>query len=312
MSSLTKRAAGQWRAIYASCAPELAEAIAMADRKPRGHVACPVHGTEGSADGFRLFEDWQDTGGACCNTCGSFCGGVQVLQWLTGESFRGVASMVERVIGKDEDWAPDPDAEKNKLRLRKIQDEAKKAGPLVSAYLQSRGLEVPPGLYEAELAYFEDGKATGKYQAMLGKFVSPSGKPVTWHITYLHGASKAPVSSARKIMPAIDADEGGAIRLYPAQQELGIAEGIETAIAAKLLFGVPVWAAMNAENLAKFRPPENVRKLYIFGDSDPSCTGQACAYTLARRLYRRIESREVVLPSTGDWADELLRQRRAA
>jgi putative DNA primase/helicase len=148
---------------------------------------------------------------------------------------------------------------------------------------------------------------------MLGKFVSPTNKPVTWHITYLEKGLKAKVEHPRKVMPQLDADDGGAIRLYPPAEEMGIAEGIETAIAAKMIHGIPVWAAMNAQNLAKFVPPKNIGKLYIFGDNDESAAGQAAAFDLARRLYRRVACREVRIPSFyNDWNDVLLHDGKRA
>jgi len=315
--SLAKRATGQWEAIYRANAPELAEAMANASiGKGAKHSACPVHGSDsGLNDGFRLFPDWRETGGGICNSCGTFCSGVDLLKWLLDEDFKSVASRIEQIIGRDKDWKPDPEAEKTRERLRRIQEAAKKAGPLVSPYLAARGLETPPGLHEAILPYYVDGKRVADYTVMLGKFVSPSGKPVTWHFTYLHGNCKADLPDAKKIMPTLDAEDGGAIRLYAPGETLGIAEGIETAIAAKMLFNVPVWAAMNGNNLAKFKPPAIVKKLMIFGDCDFSHTGQACAHTLARRLYRRIDSREVILPPMGrDWNDVLLEsiERKAA
>jgi putative DNA primase/helicase len=100
---------------------------------------------------------------------------------------------------------------------------------------------------------------------------------------------------------------GCAVRLWPAGEVLGIAEGIETAISASRLFNdIPVWAALNAQNLVKWTPPEGVKHVVIFGDNDRSYTGQEASYVLARRLAK-IEGLEVrvEIPAAfgSDWND---------
>jgi len=101
---------------------------------------------------------------------------------------------------------------------------------------------------------------------------------------------------------------GSAIRLAPADVQMGIAEGIETAIAASVMYGIPVWSAINAHNLAKWEPPAITQSVTVFGDNDESFTGHAASYSLARRLKlkHKLDVR-VVIPETAgqDWADVL-------
>src|SRR5471032_2509610 len=52
---------------------------AVGSRGPGMHVACPVHG---GRDGFRLYNDYHDTGGGVCNTCGGFRDGFKLLAWI--------------------------------------------------------------------------------------------------------------------------------------------------------------------------------------------------------------------------------------
>jgi putative DNA primase/helicase len=79
-------------------------------------------------------------------------------------------------------------------------------------------------------------------------------------------------------------------------EELGVAEGIETAIAASILRGIPVWPCHCASIMANFVLPRvlngRVRKLVIFQDNDPGKVrqdgsiyraGQAAAAILAKR-----------------------------
>jgi putative DNA primase/helicase len=90
--------------------------------------------------------------------------------------------------------------------------------------------------------------------------------------------------SVKRLLMRGSLPEGSAVRLWPAQTAMGIAEGIETAISAAMMFKMPVWAALNAQNLVKWTPPEGVTHVTVFGDNDLSFTGQAAAYRLANRL----------------------------
>ncbi len=96
------------------------------------------------------------------------------------------------------------------------------------------------------------------------------------------------MASPRRLMPGTIAP-GSAVRLFDAGSTLGIAEGIETALAAASLFGLPrVWAAVNASQLAKWLPPVEATEIIVFGDADAAFVGQAAAYALAHRLAGRI------------------------
>ena len=98
----------------------------------------------------------------------------------------------------------------------------------------------------------------------------------------------------------------GAVRLAPpAGGRLGLAEGIESALSAKQLFGISCWATLGNERFGLVAIPESVRELYLFIDND---AGGALAEQRARKAYaasnRLIHSR--VPPSPGfDWNDEL-------
>ena len=142
---------------------------------------------------------------------------------------------------------------------------------------------------------------------MIAMVSTADGKPANIHRTFLRpdGSGKADMSEPRAMMPGRIPD-GAAIRLANIHGErLGIAEGIETALAATLKFNIPTWAAINSTILAKWWPPAGVKEVVIFGDNDPLFGGQAAALALAHRLAVKGFAVDVrIPPEVGrDWAD---------
>ena len=89
---------------------------------------------------------------------------------------------------------------------------------------------------------------------------------------------------------------GGAVRLSPPEPVMGIAEGIETALAAEVMFNIPVWSATNAGALVKWQPPREAEHILIFADSDGSYTGRlgyGLAFKLKNDPARKLEDRSL-------------------
>ena len=61
-----------------------------------------------------------------------------------------------------------------------------------------------------------------------------------------------------------------AIRLAPATDELGLAEGIEDALTVMEWFGTPTWALGGVERLALVDIPERVRRVIVYSDRGPA------------------------------------------
>lgn len=191
------------------------------------------------------------------------------------------------------------------------------AGCPVDIYLHRRGIRLkqyPEVLrYAPALDYYnEDGKLTGTYPAMLARFDSPGGELATVHKTHLTtDGTKAPVPKPKKLMacPVDGCTNGGAIRLFPAGELMGVSEGIETALAIHQLTGgaVPVWATWSAGGMKKLILPATVRECWIFADNDShkKGTGEKAARTLADRLVSEGRRVKVLMPTQAgkDFAD---------
>lgn len=293
-------ATGKWRDVLTSLG-------VPSDALDGKHHRCPKD--DSGTDRFR-FTDRNGSGAYFCACSDGTKGGMALLMCCRGLSYADAAKEVERVV-EHAVASPVRTPKDPRIALNRVRSLAVAGGFAVARYLRERGLKMAPGLKQARLTYWHDGKKLGVFEAMLGIVVSPSGQPLTYHVTYLDGAKKADVPNPRKVMTPVETITGGAIRLYPMAPRLGIAEGIETAIAAHMLHGLPVWAVVSAGGMEGFQPPAGVDRLVIFGDTDESYTGQSAAYLLAKRLTRAGTHCDVRLPDAGDWNDTLLRKSHA-
>ncbi len=96
---LLEAAANRWPEIYSRLAPQFREAIEYAGGSR--HVLCPVHGGE-HGDAFRMFRDWQTSGGCVCNTCGEFPTGLTSLIWVNGWGHDRAVEEIAAVLGIDQ------------------------------------------------------------------------------------------------------------------------------------------------------------------------------------------------------------------
>ena len=264
------------------------------------HGPCPICGGK---DRFR-FDDKEGRGTFICNSCGAG-NGVNLAMRVTGKSFVQVFKDIAAFTGEQMSLGRKDQSEENRQRaaIKKVWEAAHKpkSGGVVQTYLKNR-----LGLVWASNAIRE---VRGKqHWVMVSKICGSDDTAQNVHLTYLtDDGHKADVTPNRRIMSG-PLPDGSAIRLAPADEHMGIAEGIETAIAASVLFGMPVWAAVNAQNLAKWKPPVITRSVTVFADNDESFTGHAAAYTLAKRLTLQHGMKvQVLLPPVAgqDWADVL-------
>ena len=193
-----------------------------------------------------------------------------------------------------------------------------RAGDPVARYLERRGLggawHFAPGLRtHSGLVYMHEGARLGVLPAMLAPLLAPDGSLVAVHRTYLTPEGfKADVPTVKKLTPAAGSLRGAAIRLQePRDGVLGVAEGIETALAASLGSNVPTWSTYSAGGLAGFAWPDGIRKLIVFGDNDDA--GRKAATELRDRARTRGLACSIMTPTTAgqDWADVYAAEVRA-
>jgi putative DNA primase/helicase len=310
---LKELARGRWYGILTTLGIE----AELLDGK---HQACPFCG---GSDRFR-WTNFEDAGMFICNQCGGGSGFDLAMRYL-GMDFAGVAKEIERIMGTpakiriplDQNGAA-ADLGKAGRMAEKIWREAKaletKDNP-VCRYLRSRGLGGAPGSLRFHPGIF-DGDSKKKFPAMVASILDFRGAPAGIHLTFLEEVDgrweKARIPAPKKQRRIARTIAGGAIRLTTKGGDgcLAIAEGIETAIAVREMYGTPCWSAMNSSGLASFQLPE-VRpiQLHIYADNDKNYAGQKAAYTLANRLATKDDFFQVFVQAPmilGDYLDLLL------
>lgn len=334
-------ASGNWDYVLRALAPGLLPALDMQGRR---HVACPVHGGRHN-DAFRMFKDFNQTGGCVCNTCGQFHDGFETLKWANGWTAReaveavtglfkfGDGKMRPRVRGVPPPPSGNTAEENEQLRLSlnrawldSLPITTRDAEP-VRRYFKNRGISLglPETLrYHPALAYFDPmtKRVIGRYPAMLAMVSGVKGNAVTIHRTYLkNDGRKADVESPKKLMAYPDdrTVTGGAIQFCSFGRVLAVAEGIETAMAVMQATGIPTWPTVNAVMLENFVPPSSVEQLIVFADKDrptqlkPKGTGQEAAIQLVKRAWGLGVKATAITPSgeipdgekSLDWLDVL-------
>lgn len=270
------------------------------------HGPCPMCG---GRDRFR-FDDKEGRGTWFCSHCGSG-DGFRLLMQHNGWTFFEAARQVESIAGN---YDPEPekkdDSAAKVAAVKRIWEESRKIerGDPAWLYLNRRtGIDIAPSClrFHPSLIWQEDGQRH-RFPALVCAFVGSDGIGSGIQRIYLtEDGRKAQVKPSKKTLAAKPL-QGGSVRLFRADQYLGIAEGVETAIASSIRFGVPVWSALSANLLEQWSPPSGVSGVTVFGDNDESFTGQAAAFNLAKRLRKSGLAVTVRIPDkTGkDWADE--------
>ncbi len=236
----------------------------------------------------------------------------------------------------------DQDAEKKERARKAVNLILSQCVPLkhvlpVWNYLQRRGLlerfvagaenlMAHPGLpYYYRPSKDAKFQTLGTFPALIGVCKSASGQVVTLHRTWITpdgrkvelpdpdpNASQSLFLPSRKLMAVMD-DVPYHIPLYaPHGEKLGVAEGIESAVASAMLNDVPVHSAIDSGKLIHYAPPVGVQHLYIFADPDPA--GRHGAECLRDRLAierprMKVEIRyppKVPGKPNADWNDVLL------
>lgn len=301
--ALASQAEGNWPLIMQRLAPEVYEAY---QRGPRHKVDCPF--PHGGKKDFRVFKDFELNGGGIC-TCGARPNGFLVLQDRNSWDFRRALEEVDLVLNgycdkvvplKPKKVIPKeplvPPEEIKKRLASTVSKSVPARDPRAAigwTYYFSRGIS-PSNTMLADMRfapavgyYDDDFKKVSEHPTWLGIVRNRDGTAVSLHRTYLTNncASKADVELPKKLCSFWKEPDGAAIRLGPVEECIGIAEGIETALAVGCATGQSCWASISASIMQNFVPPEGVKRVIIWADKDRSQAGEKAALILKKRLW---------------------------
>lgn len=181
------------------------------------------------------------------------------------------------------------------------------AGTAAEAYLKSRGIAVSSDQlrFHPRVQLGPKGQAS-YHRAMLAAVRDGGGRLIALHRTFLspEKPEKARFDNPKRLLGY---PGKGAVRLANASEVLGLAEGVETALAARMVHKIPVWAVLGNERFGIVDVPKTVNRIVILADND---AGGKRAAKLARDGLggKGIALQELwPISQCNDWADILAR-----
>ena len=261
----------------------------------KGMACCPAHDDRTPSLGVSLGR------GAILLHCFAGCDQESVLAALAREGVPASTLFSEGAIEPtmDTGHAAKPSA----AALRIWRD----AQPLLTspakAYLESRGILAASSALRFHPRTPLGPKGRTRFLPAMISAVSLDEGPIAIHRTFLSGNAKAEFDKPKRALGALGE---AAVRLFaPVSGKLGLAEGIESAMSAYALTGIPVWATLGNERFGLVSVPESVTELHLFVDHD---AGGELAASRGLAAYahdgRSIHVRKPSLNDT-DWNDEL-------
>lgn len=210
---------------------------------------------------------------------------------------------INQVSGQDEINTPtvktkrDNDKQERVEWARRLYEQSQQStGTLVETYLISRGFN-PDGLYIPDCFRFHPNARYDKqtsFPAIMAPVTMHDGtfKGIQRIFCRYDGQGKADVASPKKSLGDL---VGASVHLAPAENTLGLCEGIETGLAAMTLSGEPIWACLSTAGLINvvLPPLPLASRVIIFADNDRNGAGLKAAREASHRFIA--EGRQVTI-----------------
>ena len=282
----------------ASVAKQLCEELGGHWSGAKGMARCPAHDDRTPSLGVTLGRR------AILFHCFAGCSQDQVLTALAGRDVSPATMFSGRVEG---DLGASAGKPAHHVFAERIWREAMPiSDTLAKAYLEARGIRAVSRALRFHPRTPLGPRGNTQYLPAMIAAVTMDHGLVAVHRTFLNPMrpAVAPFNNPKRALGSL---ASGAVRLFdPVEGRLGLAEGIESALAAKALTQIPCWASLGNERFGLVSIPESVRELHLFVDHDAA--GEL-AEERARSAYAS-ESRTIITrrprAEGADWNDALL------
>lgn len=281
----------------ASVAKQLCEELGGHWSGAKGMARCPAHDDRTPSLGVTLGRR------AILFHCFAGCSQDQVLTALAGRGVSPASMFSGQVEINAGDGARKP---AHHAFAERIWREAAPIGDtLAKDYLEARGIRAVSRALRFHPRTPLGPRGNTQYLPAMIAAVTMDHGLVAVHRTFLNPIrpAVAPFNNPKRALGSL---ASGAVRLFdPVEGRLGLAEGIESALAAKALTQIPCWASLGNERFGLVSIPESVRELHLFVDHD---AGGELAEERARSAYA-CESRTIITrrprAEGKDWNDAL-------
>lgn len=232
------------------------------------------------------------------------CGNGSVINLVMetqGKDFKTVCDEIDNLIGNE--FKPEPRKYNENKTLHLPRKEILmnrftaihtiKDSP-VEQYLKSRGIRELPQMSVKFSQSEYDHAESRSFNCMYAIATTENMDIAYTHKTYLENGGKADVAVNKKMETVNKYNEqctscgtehaaNVAVRMFEYGEVLGICEGIESALAAKQLFGFPTWSVLNTSIMKAFKAPRGVTTLIIYADNDKNGAGMAAAFVCGNK-----------------------------
>lgn len=334
-------ARGRWAQIIGTLYPELSDALSVPGVM---RCTCPVHGTtKRKGDGFRFLPDFHETGGAVCNTCGTFPSGIDLILFLEQttsvrrafeilRSYFGINTASQKIAPRQltprQEASTGPSEEGIKQReilLAKIWNESTALRDLPDDHPAIRYFTETRGIASVDLVkkqrflrfhsnlFFERSDVQDQppvcFPGIVSMMHGADGKPVGLHRTFMDHTrpEKAPVLRPKKILKRLDLTLNGSVRIDSATgltAHANVIEGIENGMSVAYSTGRSVYVAGYATLLSVWRPTPGTKFVTIWCDRDENETGIINARKLQERLHEMNIECRILVPQHMTTKDE--------